>query len=150
MFGCDICQDVCPVNRKAQKPIQPIHKTEAIHPTGTLDLIELLELTEEKFQEQFQGTSVMRTKRVGLQKNACVALGNDRNEAAVPALTSALNSPEPLVRGHAAWALGEIATFEALSSLETAIKSETDAYVIGEIKEGLKASSDPRRTSEID
>ena len=150
VFGCDICQDVCPVNRKAQKPLQPIHKTEAIHPTGTLDLIELLELTEEKFQEQFQGTSVMRTKRVGLQKNACVALGNDRNEAAVPALTSALSSPEPLVRGHAAWALGEIATFEALSALETAIKSETDAYVIGEIKEGLKATSDSRQTSEID
>ncbi|GIS96092.1 MAG: hypothetical protein CM1200mP22_33290 [Dehalococcoidia bacterium] len=115
VFGCDICQDVCPVNRKAQKPLQPIHKTEAIHPTGTLDLIELLELTEEKFQEQFQGTSVMRTKRVGLQKNACVALGNDRNEAAVPALTSALSSPEPLVRGHAAGALwGEIATFRGV------------------------------------
>ena len=92
----------------------------------------------------------MRTKRVGLQKNACVALGNDRNEAAVPALPSALSSPEPLVRGHAAWALGEIATFEALSSLETAIKSETDSYVISEIKEGLKATSDSKQTSKID
>ena len=85
----------------------------------------------------------MRTRRVGLQKNACVALGNGRNKAAVPALVSTLNNPEPLVRGHAAWALGEIATTAALSALVTASESETDSYVIQEIKEALKAPVNP-------
>ena len=149
VFGCDICQDVCPVNRKARKPSQPIQKSDAIQPTGTLDLVELLELTEEKFQDQFRGTSIMRAKRVGLQKNACVALGNGRDKSAVPALISTLTNPEPLVRGHAAWALGEIATFEALSALGTAIKSETNSYVIGEIEEALKPTVDPGPASQV-
>ena len=84
----------------------------------------------------------MRAKRVGLQKNACVALGNEKNIAAIPALISTLTNPEPLVRGHAAWALGEISTGEALSALEAAIQSETNSYVIGEIQEALKATVD--------
>ena len=143
VFGCDICQDVCPVNRKAHKPLQPIQKTAAIRPSGTLELIELLQLTEEQFLERFRGTSVMRTKRIGLQKNACVALGNLRNEAAVPALIAILSSPEPLVRGHAVWALGEIATCEALSALQRASEFERDSYVIEEIQEALKAAVYP-------
>ena len=85
----------------------------------------------------------MRTKRIGIQKNACVALGNLRDEAAVPALISTLSNPEPLVRGHAVWALGEIATREALSALERASESERDSYVIEEIQEALKAAADP-------
>ena len=143
VFGCDICQDVCPVNRKAHKPLQPIQKTAAIRPSGTLELIELLQLTEEQFLERFRGTSVMRTKRIGLQKNACVALGNLRNEAAVPALIAMLSSPEPLVRGHAVWALGEIATCVALSALQRASEFERDSYVFEEIQEALKAAVYP-------
>jgi len=85
----------------------------------------------------------MRTKRIGLQKNACVALGNLRNEAAVPALIAMLSSPEPLVRGHAVWALGEIATCEALSALQRASEFERDSYVIEEIQEALKAAVYP-------
>ena len=148
VFGCDICQDVCPVNRKAHEPRQPIKKTEAIQATGTLDLIEILELTEVKFQERFRGTSIMRTKLVGLQKNACVALGNGRDKTAVPALISALSNQAPLVRGHAAWALGEISTLKALSALETASESEIDPYVIEEIQEALKPTVDSKRTSQ--
>jgi epoxyqueuosine reductase len=140
VFGCDICQDVCPVNRKAQKPQQPIQKTEAIRPTGKLDLSEMLELTEEEFRSRFQGTSIMRAKRVGLQKNACIALGNNQDKAGVPALISALNNPEPLVRGHAAWALGKISTGDTFSVLERARELETDFYVIEEIEEALKAA----------
>ncbi len=142
VFGCDICQDVCPVNRRGQTPLQPIPKVETIKPTGELDLAELLELTEAEFLSRFQGTSIMRAKRVGLQKNACVALGNDRSEAGVPALISALINPEPLVRGHAAWALGAIATSDALSALKRACTSEMDPYVIEEIEGALKSVSD--------
>ena len=130
VFGCDICQDVCPVNREAQTPLQPIQRVEAIKPMGKLNLVELLELTEGEFVRRFQGTSIMRSKRVGLQKNACVAMGNNRNTDGVPALISALASTEPLVRGHAAWALGKIATSDAFSALEKACESEMDPYVI--------------------
>ena len=137
VFGCDICQDVCPVNRKVEQPLQPVPKAQAIGPSGKLDLAELLALSEEEFRARFQGTSIMRAKRVGLQKNACVALGNNRDEAGVPALVSAFKDAEPLVRGHAAWALGQIATAEAIERLEQSTASETDPYVLEEIQTAL-------------
>ena len=65
--------------------------------------------SEEEFRARFAGTSIMRAKRVGMQRNACVALGNLGDERSEPALSSALREAEPLVRGHAAWALGRIA-----------------------------------------
>ena len=140
VFGCDICQDVCPVNRKASEAHQSIQTAEAVGPSGELDLAELLALSDEEFRSRFQGTSIMRTKRVGLQKNACVALGNNRDEASVPALVSTLTTAEALVRGHAAWALGQIATAEAIASLEQAMARETDKYVQDEINGALKES----------
>jgi epoxyqueuosine reductase len=140
VFGCDICQDVCPVNRQASTPLQPIQKAEAIDPSGQVDLAGLLALTEEEFRDRFQGTSIMRAKRVGLQKNACVALGNNKDVAGIPALAAAMKNGEPLVRGHAAWALGQIATADAVSSLEQSIASETDEYVLGEIEAALVVS----------
>ncbi len=145
VFGCDICQDVCPVNRKVETPLQPIQKAEAIGQSGQLSLVELLALTEEGFRSRFQGTSIMRAKRVGLQKNACVALGNNREEASVPALASALNNAEPLVRGHAAWALGQIATLEAVRSLEQSVATEADRYVQEEIEAALMESRQKSR-----
>ena len=137
VFGCDICQDVCPVNRKAESPLLPIQKAVAIDPSGQLDLVELLELTEEEFRDRFQGTSIMRAKRVGMQKNACVALGNNRDEAGVPRLVATLKTAEPLVRGHAAWALGQIATPDAIMALDQANTSEEDSYVLEEIGTAL-------------
>ncbi len=140
IFGCDICQDVCPVNRKAEKPLQPIQMAEAVGSSGQLDLAEILALSEAEFRTRFQGTSIMRAKRVGLQKNACVALGNNRDESGVEALVSTLKTAEPLVRGHAAWALGQIATPNAIRSLERSATSESDSYVLGEIETALKES----------
>jgi len=140
VFGCDICQDVCPVNRKASEANQPIQTAEAVGPSGELDLAELLALSDEEFRSRFQGTSIMRAKRVGLQKNACIALGNNRDEAGVPALVSTLTTAEALVRGHAAWALGQIATAEAITSLEQAMARETNKYVQDEIDGALKES----------
>ena len=138
IFGCDICQDVCPVNRKAEKPFQPIQMAEAVGSSGQLDLVELLAVSEEEFRTRFQGTSIMRAKRIGLQKNACVALGNNRDESGVVALVSALKTAEPLVRGHAAWALGQIATPHAIRSLEQSATTESDTYVLEEIETALK------------
>ena len=137
VFGCDICQDVCPVNRKTESPVLPIQKTAAVGPSGQLDLVELLEVTEEEFRDRFQGTSIMRAKRVGMQKNACVALGNNRDESGVPALVATLKAADTLVRGHAAWALGQIATPDAISALQQATTSEDDPYVLEEIGAAL-------------
>jgi len=133
VFGCDICQDVCPVNRRAESPLLPIQKAAAVGPSGQLDLVELLDLTEEEFRDRFQGTSIMRAKRVGMQKNACVALGNNRDESGVPALVATLKESEALVRGHAAWALGQISSPDAIGALEQATTSEVDPYVLEEI-----------------
>ena len=82
VFGCDICQDVCPVNIKAQ-PTQ-IPDLQARTGFTALQLLPLLELTEEEFQERFRRTAIMRAKRVGLQRNACVALGNLGDPRGVP------------------------------------------------------------------
>ncbi len=137
IFGCDICQDVCPVNRKAAIPLQPIQKADGVGVAGKLDLAELLTLSEEEFRGRFQGTSIMRAKRVGMQKNACVALGNSGDESSVTALRDALVNEESLIRGHAAWALGQIATAEAIKALEQSMELEAEEYVRGEVSEAL-------------
>ncbi len=142
VFGCDICQDVCPVNRKANSPASPIELAPALvtgtaGAVGLLDLIALLEMTEPEFKDRFQGTSVMRAKHSGMQRNACVALGNLGQAQAVPALSRALREASDVVRGHAAWALGRIGTPQALEALENAQAVEVDHGVLSEIGEAL-------------
>ena len=160
VFGCDICQDVCPVNRNAAPAASPIWET-GQNPNGpvsekreqghtrnggmeTLDLIELLALTEEEFRRRFRNTPILRAKRVGLQRNACVALGNLGDTSAAPSLGRALLEGEPLVRGHAAWALGRLATSEAQASLEDAASREQDPEVLTEIQSALQDLREPR------
>ena len=135
VFGCDICQDVCPVNRKAQPAIEPAFQRKEL---GLLDLVELLELSEVEFRRRFQGSPILRAKRVGLQRNACVALGNRQDPAAVPALGRALATGEPLVRGHAAWALGHIGGTQARFALKQAASGETAPEVLAEIAAALE------------
>jgi epoxyqueuosine reductase len=135
VFGCDICQDVCPVNRKASPAAEPAFQKRGM---SLLGLVELLELAEEEFRSRFQGSPILRAKRIGLQRNACVALGNRRDPAAVPALRRALANGETLVRGHAAWALGQIGDAEARSVLEQAALGEADPQVVGEIEAALE------------
>ena len=145
VFGCDICQDVCPVNRKARAAGQPIPLSNPAEGTdssrslgraagmGSLDLAELLEMSEEDFRTRFAGTSIMRAKRVGLQRNACVVLGNSGDDSAVPALRRSLEKGEPMVRGHAAWALGRIGGPDAAEALAQAASLEADPEVLEEI-----------------
>ncbi len=139
VFGCDLCQDICPVNRKARAGgVSELRDSRA---GPALELLPLLALTEEEFQGRFRGTAVMRATRVGLQRNACVALGNLADRAAVPALVLALQRGEALVRGHAAWALGRLGGLggrEAWRALEAALVAEDDPWVLGEIAQALK------------
>ena len=134
VFGCDICQEVCPVNRKAKATKDPNFGRRDL---TALDLIELLDMTETQFRERFAGTPMMRAKRVGMQRNACVALGNLRDAKAVPALKRALASGHPLVQQHAAWALGSVGGEEAFEALRTAEGAEPDEHVGAEIRLAL-------------
>lgn len=108
VFGCDICQDVCPFNQSAHK------RTEA-GPLGRLarlsapDLLELLELTSSGYRRFVAGTALRRVNRARLARNAAVALGNVGDGRALGPLARALGQhSSALVRGHAAWALGQV------------------------------------------
>ena len=132
VFGCDICQDVCPVNRKA-KAMSHIEfaPRQGIGPSPSL--IELLGITEEEFKAKFRRSPVKRTKWAGMRRNAAVALGNIGDPEAVPALVRALGSEPALVRGHAAWALGRIGGDKAAAALSARLDVEQDQWVREEI-----------------
>ncbi len=131
VFGCDICQDVCPVNRKAAPSTEPAFQKR--HDFDAPALLPILELDDEAFRERFRKSPIKRAKRVGLQRNVCVALGNIGDPVAVPALMKALQSADALVREHAAWALGRIGGEAAVEALEGASHEETDDSVLVEI-----------------
>lgn len=98
---------------------------------------ELLALDDATFRARFRSTPMLRAKRRGLVRNACVAAGNSGDPGLVPALTALLSDPEPLVRGHAAWALGRIGGPEAKLNLTNALAQEADAWVCEEIASAL-------------
>ena len=106
IFGCDDCLAACPWNRFARTGalLREHHRADLAQP----DLLELLSLDDDAFKSRFAGTSLLRTKRRGLLRNVCVALGNVGDHRAIPALTRAAQDPEPLIAEHAAWALGRI------------------------------------------
>jgi epoxyqueuosine reductase len=106
IFGCDVCQDVCPWNRFA-----PPAREARLH-ARSLDgwsLERFLALDEAGFRELFATSPIRRAKRGGFLRNVCIALGNRGERSSLPALRGALADSDPLVRGHAAWALGAIA-----------------------------------------
>ena len=137
VFGCDICQEVCPWNRRFATP----DSDPAFAPRRDLpapDLSQELSLTPQEFNLRFKGSPVKRARRRGYLRNVAVALGNLGNESAVPALAQALlKDPEPLVRSHAAWALGCIGWETARQALAEAARTETNAEVQSEIYAAL-------------
>ncbi len=86
-------------------------------------------MTDAEFRQRFRGSPILRAKRKGFLRNVAVALGNIGNAEAVPALIGALDDDEPLVRGHAAWALGQIGSAAALEALQRRLPLEIDAEV---------------------
>ena len=136
-FGCDVCQEVCPYNKtKASRSRWPEFSAESGH-GPYLEIAEVLEIrSDEEFGERFAGTPLTRPGRAGLLRNCCVAAGNTRLQSAVPALVRALREDSsPLVRGHAAWALGEIGGSEAV--LLEAAGAEDDEWCREEIRLAL-------------
>jgi epoxyqueuosine reductase len=115
VFGCDVCQDVCPWNRKA-----PPGRAEALDARPGLadpDLIAWLDGDPAEFSRSLKGTALARAKRSGLLRNAALILGTRRVAEAVPALSRRLDDPDPVVRESAAWALARIDTDEARRAL---------------------------------
>ncbi len=107
VFGCDVCQAVCPYNRHAPTAQ---HLTFSAEPDRVAPrLTDLLALDEAGFRTRFRSTPLMRAKRRGLVRNACIAAGNSGDASLIPALTPLLDDAEPLVREHAAWALARLA-----------------------------------------
>lgn len=106
LFGCDICQEVCPWNRKAPPGREPALQPQA--ELVALDPAELLRLSEEEFRRRFRHTALWRARRAGLLRNAALVLGNRGSAEALPVLQQALTDPEPLVRDAAAWAIARL------------------------------------------
>ena len=135
----DISQEVCPWNSFATPSSE-----EAFLAREGLDgpsLIEWMTMTQEEFSARFKGSPIKRAKRRGLLRNVAVALGNWGAPEAVPALAVALNDEEPLVRGHAAWALGRVPDERSVDALRARLRVEDDEWVISEIRSSLDEES---------
>ncbi|VTT97415.1 iron-sulfur cluster-binding protein : Uncharacterized protein OS=Planctomyces maris DSM 8797 GN=PM8797T_06707 PE=4 SV=1: DUF1730: Fer4_16: HEAT_2 [Gemmataceae bacterium] len=105
LYGCDVCQDVCPWNRKPSPgPAGFPHRDDL----ERLDAVELLGLDAAAFRAKFKATSLWRNRRPGLLRNAALVLGNTGDARALPALEKALSDPEDIVRDAAAWAIAQI------------------------------------------
>ena len=135
IFGCDICQEVCPYNVKAL-PTAEI----AFQPRLGLhapELIAFLSLSEAEFRQRFRASPILRAKRRGFLRNVAVALGNLKSLDAVPALIRSLDDEESVVRGHVAWALGQIGAPAALDPLRRRLTTENDLHVQEELREAI-------------
>jgi len=139
IFGCDICQEVCPWNRRFARPareaaFRPDPQVVAPH------LLDLLALDDDGFRRRFAGSPIKRAKRRGLLRNAAIAAGNWGSPSAVPALSALLGDHEALIRGHAAWALGRAGTPTARRALDVHRRGEAEDWVRTEIDAALDAS----------
>ncbi len=124
IFGCDICQDVCPWNRRVEES-----RELAFAPRRALRrplLKELAGLTEKDFRSLFRNSPMKRAKWRGLMRNTAVAMGNSRSQEFVPELVRLLHCPDPMVRRHAAWGLKEIGGDQARTALMERLGIETD------------------------
>ena len=135
VFGCDICQIVCPWNER----FAPEHGDLEFDTARNILLENELELDAAGFSSKFKRSPVKRTKRGGYLRNAAIALGNRKDPAHLPALAKVLlRDQEPVVRGHAAWSIGQIGGAQAHAALTAGLAQEKDNNVIKEIEAALE------------
>ena len=157
LFGCDVCQEVCPWNQHTERhggrslqegavgnALRGVPASRggvpaadaAFHPApgaDPIDLIALFQLDDEGFRRRFRHTPLWRAKRRGILRNAAIVLGNQRAIAATAALIGGLKDAEPLIRGASAWALGKIGDVACRRALTERSMVESDADVRAEI-----------------
>lgn len=143
LFGCDICQEVCPWNKKRAKhlPDGPrmdgaasMEAPEDSTEWRWIKLDSLFELDDEQFRKRFRKTPLWRAKRRGVLRNAAIVLGNQREPQSLTALALGLGDTEPLVRGACVWAIGQIGNDAAKLLLEDQLVSEQDPMVVEELQ----------------
>jgi epoxyqueuosine reductase len=138
VFGCDVCQEVCPWNSHA-----PLSRQAEFAPRedcNPIELAGLFELDDAAFRARFRLTPLWRPKRRGMLRNAAIVLGNRQTASAIPALKRGLNDSEPLVRGACAWALGRYADPAARQALVERYAAEGDEDVSREIATALASA----------
>jgi len=138
IYGCDVCQAVCPWQRFAMPTEGRLFQVGGPDRAAPV-LSDLIEMSEGAFRQRYEGSAILRIRRRRLLRNVAVALGNWESEQAVPVLVMALTDVEPLVRGHAAWALGRIGGRVVRRALEDAWQREGDPYVRHEIQMAMSA-----------
>jgi epoxyqueuosine reductase len=136
IFGCDICQEVCPWNKSFALPTDgdPFGRRDDLH---GLDPTEIVVMDERAFRARYSGTSLMRAKWEGMRRNACIVLGNRARAADMQVLSGVLDDDDPVVAGHAAWAVAAIGGTRARRLLEQSAGRESRPQVLAEIREGL-------------
>lgn len=135
IFGCDICQEVCPWNADA-------HREADANDDLAPSLEAVMGLDDDGFRRLYGRGAIRRTKRRGLLRNAAIVLGNSGNPAAVPILARSLaEEPEPIVRAHAAWGLGRLGGADARRALESARRREDDGPAAEEIRAALSSTA---------
>ncbi len=143
LFGCDVCQEVCPWNRFA--PVSEAPELQPVESMNPVELAGLFSLTDEEFRRRFRKTPLWRPHRDGLLRNAALVLGNQGEASALPALAAGLRDESALVRAAAAWAMGRIAAAKpeskAAELLAARFEIESDATVREEISAATGAAA---------
>ncbi len=138
LFGCDVCQEVCPWNNHAPQSREADFLPRA--DGNPAELTKLFNMDEAAFRARYRHSPLWRPKRRGLLRNAAIVLGNQRHQPALAALCKGLADDEPLVRGACAWALGQLAgdgLAAAAEALTARQNRETDPQVLDEIQQAV-------------
>lgn len=130
IYGCDICQEVCPWNKRMANKYKSVLEKKVDQAPYLLDLIGL---NEEQFREKYKSTPILRAKRAGFIRNVLVAIGNWGDESAFDSVLRLLDDQDALVRQHAVWALAQINSSQAKPFLTKFKKQETDNEILAEL-----------------
>ena len=139
IFGCDACQNICPINRKIYCQELPAGSQFSQRVKAEINLLEEVSLTPGEFKQKYGNTPILRAKYEGFTRNIIVALGNSKSSLAIPSLAAIMQTnPSWLLRLHAAWALGEIHTSQSRDIIQAQLNSESNENVLEELRLALQ------------